>query len=157
MIKSSNHTPLPKAGEGKRGDNGYLGYLLRQAANTYRYRVESALSDLPLTQPQFSALVMLEAYPDHSSADLARMAFLTPQTMSVIVSNLSKSGLITRSPHAVHWQEAAYRAHGAGPKNASRCKGARNMPLKRICLQAFQMTKQQQSGTGWLVFYERNL
>ena len=102
MIKSSNPPPLPKAGEGKRGDNGYLGYLLRQAANTYRYRVESALSDLPLTQPQFSALVMLEAYPDHSSADLARMAFLTPQTMSVIVSNLSKSGLITRSPHAVH-------------------------------------------------------
>ena len=102
MIKSSNHTPLPKAGEGKRGGNGYLGYLLRQAANTYRYRVESALSDLPLTQPQFSALVMLEAYPDHSSADLARMAFLTPQTMSVIVSNLSKSGLITRSPHAAH-------------------------------------------------------
>ena len=102
MIKSSNHTPLPKAGEGKRGDNGYLGYLLRQAANTYRYRVESALSNLPLTQPQFSALVMLEAYPDHSSADLARMAFLTPQTMSVIVSNLSKSGLITRSPHVAH-------------------------------------------------------
>ena len=102
MIKNSNHTPLPKAGEGKRGDNGYLGYLLRQAANTYRYRVESALSDLPLTQPQFSALVMLEAYPDHSSADLARMAFLTPQTMSVIVSNLSKSGLIKRSPHAAH-------------------------------------------------------
>ncbi|SFN47604.1 DNA-binding transcriptional regulator, MarR family [Cohaesibacter marisflavi] len=102
MIKSPNQSPLPEAGEGKRGDNGYLGYLLRQAANAYRYRVESVLADLPLTQPQFSALVMLEAYPEHSSADLARLAFLTPQTMSVIVSNLSKSGLITRSPHAVH-------------------------------------------------------
>ncbi|WP_321449358.1 MarR family winged helix-turn-helix transcriptional regulator [uncultured Cohaesibacter sp.] len=102
MIKSPKQTPLPEVGEGKRGDSGYLGYLLRQAANAYRYRVESALANLPLTQPQFSALVMLEAYPEHSSADLARLAFLTPQTMSVIVSNLSKSGLITRSPHAVH-------------------------------------------------------
>ena len=102
MIKRHAPSILPEGGEGKRGEDGYLGYLLRQAANTYRYRVEDALSDLPLTQPQFSALVMLAAYPEHSSADLARLALLTPQTMSVILNNLSKAGLITRRPHDHH-------------------------------------------------------
>ena len=101
MVKMDD-TALPEAGEGKRGEDGYLGYLLRQAANAYRYRVEQALSDLQLTQPQFAVMTMLGAYPGHSSADLARLALLTPQTMSVIVANLLKMGLVDRRAHQVH-------------------------------------------------------
>ena len=36
---------LPEAGEGKRGMEGHLGYLLRQAAQAHRNRVERALAD----------------------------------------------------------------------------------------------------------------
>ncbi|MFT4021703.1 MAG: MarR family winged helix-turn-helix transcriptional regulator [Acinetobacter sp.] len=97
-----DNSALPEVGEGKRGEDGYLGYLLRQAANAYRYRVEQALSDLQLTQPQFAVMTMLGAYPGHSSADLARLALLTPQTMSVIVTNLVKMGLVNRRAHQVH-------------------------------------------------------
>lgn len=93
---------LPDAGEGRRGEDGYLGYLLRQAGNAYRYRVEQALGDLKLTQPQFAVMTMLGAYPGHSSADLARLALLTPQTMSVIVANLMKARLVDRRAHQVH-------------------------------------------------------
>ena len=45
---------------------------------------------------------MLAAYPGHGNADLARLALLTPQTMSVIVANLLKTVLIARQPHRVH-------------------------------------------------------
>ncbi|MCJ2056522.1 MarR family transcriptional regulator [Methylobacterium sp. J-048] len=93
---------LPAVGEGKRGEDGHLGYLLRQAAHAHRQRVEQRLGDLGLTLPQFSVLTMLAAYPGHSSADLARLALVTPQTMSVIVANLLKAGLIVRTPHRVH-------------------------------------------------------
>ncbi|ALN71154.1 MarR family winged helix-turn-helix transcriptional regulator [Aureimonas sp. AU20] len=93
---------LPEAGEGKRGEQGHLGYLLRQASNAHRLRVDGALSDLDLTHPQFSVLTMLAAYPGTSNADLARLALLTPQTMSVIVANLLKAGLVERRAHAVH-------------------------------------------------------
>ncbi|MEL6061043.1 MULTISPECIES: MarR family winged helix-turn-helix transcriptional regulator [unclassified Methylobacterium] len=93
---------LPEAGEGKRGMEGHLGYLLRQAAQAHRNRVERALDDLGLTLPQFSVLTMLAAYPGHSNADLARLALLTPQTMSVIVANLLKAALIARAPHQIH-------------------------------------------------------
>ncbi|SFL14732.1 MarR family winged helix-turn-helix transcriptional regulator [Methylobacterium pseudosasicola] len=93
---------LPEAGEGKRGVEGHLGYLLRQAAHAHRQHVEQQLSGLCLTLPQFSVLTMLAAYPGHSSADLARLALVTPQTMSVIVANLLKASLIVRTPHRVH-------------------------------------------------------
>ncbi|MDQ0347392.1 MarR family winged helix-turn-helix transcriptional regulator [Ancylobacter vacuolatus] len=93
---------LPAPGEGKRGADGHLGYLLRQAAHVHRQRVEAVLGDLDLTSAQFSALVMLEAYPAASGADLARLALLTPQTMSTIIANLLKAGLVARRAHAVH-------------------------------------------------------
>ena len=102
MSKPSSKTRLPKPGEGKRGEKGYIGYLLRQAAGAYRHRVELALADLDVTPPQFSVLTMLAAYPGHSNADLARLALLTPQTVSVIVANLERAGSIVRRPHAIH-------------------------------------------------------
>jgi len=93
---------IPAPGEGKRGEEGYLGYLLRQAAGAYRLRVDRALDEFGVTQPQFATLTMLSAYPGISNADLARLAVLTPQTVSVIVGNLERAGSLVRKPHAVH-------------------------------------------------------
>lgn len=114
MSKTTTKSPLPEAGEGKRGEDGHFGYLLRQAANAHRYRVEQALSDLEVTHPQFSVMTMLDAYPGHSNADLARLALLTPQTMSVIVANLLKAGTVERRAHDVHGriQQLALTDHG---------------------------------------------
>jgi DNA-binding MarR family transcriptional regulator len=102
MIKRQGGADPPRIGEGKRGVEGYLGHLLRQAANGYRNRADRALSDLGITPPQFSVLTMLAAYPGQSGADIARLALLTPQTVSVIIANLEKSGAIERRPHPVH-------------------------------------------------------
>lgn len=93
-------TPAP--GEGKRGEAGHLGYLLRQAAAAQRLRMERALADLPVTAPQFALLTMLDAYPGSSNAELARLTLLTPQTISPMVTSLERSGLLARTPHAVH-------------------------------------------------------
>jgi DNA-binding MarR family transcriptional regulator len=101
-MRKPRSSPLPKPGEGKRGEEGYLGYLLRQAAGAYRHHVERALADLGVTPPQFSVLTMLAAYPGLSNADLARPALITPQTVSVIVGNLERAGALVRRPHAVH-------------------------------------------------------
>lgn len=92
----------PKAGEGKRGEKGYLGYLLRQAAGAQRYRMERALADLGVTPPQFAVMTMIKAYPGQSSAEIARLALLTPQTVSVIIANLERAGSVRRHPHSVH-------------------------------------------------------
>ena len=101
-IGKSKPPTVPAPGEGKRGEQGYFGYLLRQAAAGYRTRMEKSLEDLGLTQPQYAIMTILNAYPGLSNADLARTALLTPQTLSVIVANLRRADLIGRTPHDTH-------------------------------------------------------
>ncbi|UTH73879.1 MarR family winged helix-turn-helix transcriptional regulator [Chromobacterium sp. IIBBL 290-4] len=93
---------LPAAGEGKRGVDGHIGYLLRQAAGAHHLRMERALADLAVTPPQFVVMTMLAAYPGLSNADLARLALLTPQTVNAIVANLKRAGRVESRPHASH-------------------------------------------------------
>lgn len=115
-------TTIPAVGEGKRGEQGHIGYLLRQAHNAHRLRMERALADLEVTLPQFSVLTMLVAYPGASGADLARLSLLTPQTMSVIVANLERSGAISRSPHAVHGRIQQIDVTKAGRQLLAKCR-----------------------------------
>lgn len=113
---------IPAPGEGKRGVDGYVGYLLRQAAAAYRLRMERALADLGVTPPQFSVLTMLAAYPGLSGADLARLSLLTPQTVSLIVANLERSEAIVRRPHATHGRVRVIEVTTAGEALLERCK-----------------------------------
>ena len=92
----------PAPGQGKRGETGYLAYLLRQAQAAARLTLERALAGLGVTPPQFVVLTMLKAYPGLSGADLARVALLTPQTVGVIIRNLERDGAIRKTPHPVH-------------------------------------------------------
>jgi len=116
-------TPAPPgAGEGKRGEEGHLGYLLRQAGVAFRGHMERALADLAATPPQFTVLTMLAAYPGLSNADLARLSLLTPQTVSVIIGNLKRSGLVQARPHAVHGRIRHLELTPAGRAMLARCR-----------------------------------
>lgn len=122
MSKSIKKTAVPAVGEGKRGEQGHIGYLLRQAHTAHRLRMERALADLAVTLPQFSVLTMLVAYPGASGADLARLSLLTPQTMSVIVANLERSGSISRHPHAVHGRIQQIEVTEVGRQLLAKCR-----------------------------------
>nr|WP_319388293.1 MarR family winged helix-turn-helix transcriptional regulator [uncultured Cohaesibacter sp.] len=104
MIKteSTRETAVPLPRQGKRGDIGYIGYLLRQAANAYESHLVRTLGDQGITPPQFSVMTMISAYPGLSNADIARLSFLTPQTVGVIAGNLVKGNIATKHAHAVH-------------------------------------------------------
>jgi DNA-binding MarR family transcriptional regulator len=93
---------VPPPGQGKRGEQGYLAYLLRQAQAAARLTLERSLWEIGVTPPQFIVLTMLKAYPGLSGADLARVALLTPQTVGVIIRNLERDGAIQKTPHPVH-------------------------------------------------------
>ncbi|MFZ0764650.1 MAG: MarR family winged helix-turn-helix transcriptional regulator [Bradyrhizobium sp.] len=92
----------PPPGAGKRGEEGHIAYLLRQAQAAARLTLERTLTDLGVTPPQFAVLTMLNAYPGLSGADVARVALLTPQTVGVIIGNLERDGAIKKTPHPVH-------------------------------------------------------
>jgi DNA-binding MarR family transcriptional regulator len=115
---------IPKAGEGRRGESGYLGYLLRQAAAAHRAQLDHALSDVGITPPQFLVLTMLGAYAGASNADLARLTFLTPQTVSLIVSNLIRAEAVTRRPDAIHGRIVHLHLSAKGRTMLARCRKA---------------------------------
>ncbi|MFG1215165.1 MarR family winged helix-turn-helix transcriptional regulator [Xanthobacter flavus] len=117
---------IPSAGYGKRGEDGHLGYLLRQANVAFRTRLERALADTGVTQPQFVVLTMIDAYPGCSGADLARLSLLTPQTVSVIVSNLKRDGLLQSGPHPVHGRIRCLSLTVPGKDVLTRCKDSAN-------------------------------
>ncbi|WP_137928645.1 MarR family transcriptional regulator [Cupriavidus sp. 2SB] len=140
---------IPAPGEGKRGESGYLAYLLRQASASNRLRLERALADLGVTVPQFFVLTMLGAYPGISGADVARLALLTPQTVSVIISNLEKLGAIERQPHPVHGRIQTIGLTDAGRELLGGCK-TRASEVDRE-LRANLTAEEEQIVRRWLV------
>jgi DNA-binding MarR family transcriptional regulator len=113
---------IPRPGEGKRGPEGYLGYLLRQASVALRTAMDRALAGQGLTSPQFAVLTMIVAYPGASGADLARLTFLTPQTINVIVRNLERDGAIEKTAHATHGRILRLSATAKGQALLKRCR-----------------------------------
>ena len=126
--KTSAKNPPPAAirppppGEGKRGEQGYLAYLLRQAQGATRLAMERSLADLSVTTPQFLVLTMLRAYPGLSGADLARVAMLTPQTVGVIIRNLERDGAIRKTPHPVHGRVLQWMLTPRGAALLEKCR-----------------------------------
>jgi DNA-binding MarR family transcriptional regulator len=119
---AKNSQRVPPPGEGKRGEQGYLAYLLRQAQGATRLAMERSLADLGVTSPQFVVLTMLKAYPGLSGADLARVAMLTPQTVGVIVRNLERDGAIRKNPHPVHGRTLQWTVTPRGSALLARCR-----------------------------------
>jgi DNA-binding MarR family transcriptional regulator len=112
----------PPPGQGKRGEQGYLAYLLRQAHAATRLTMERALSELGVTSPQFAVLTMLRAYPGLSGADLARVAVLTPQTVGVIIRNLERDGAIRKAPHPIHGRVLQWTLTRRGTTLLDKCR-----------------------------------
>jgi len=112
----------PAPGQGKRGEQGYLAYLLRQAQAASRLAMERSLANLGVKPPQFMVLTMLRGYPGLSGADLARVALLTPQTVGVIIRNLERDGAIVKTPHPVHGRALQWTLTRRGERLLTRCR-----------------------------------
>lgn len=139
---------IPAPGEGKRGEQGYLGYLLRQAHAAVRRTMERALADLGVTSPQFAVLTMLNAYPRLSGADVARLTFLTPQTVGVIIRNLERDGAIVMTPHPVHGRIQQWTLTPCGTTLLKACR-ERVMELEKRLAQSLDM-KTETAIRRWL-------
>jgi DNA-binding MarR family transcriptional regulator len=138
----------PPPGQGKRGEKGYFGYLLRQAQAASRLTLERSLVDLGVTPPQFVVLTMLKAYPGLSGADLARVALLTPQTVGVIIRNLERARAIRKTPHPVHGRVLQWTLTRRGLTLLEKCR-RRVMAVERRLAAGFS-NKAQATVRRWL-------
>jgi DNA-binding MarR family transcriptional regulator len=89
-------------GEDYRGEDGPVGYLLRQTIHAFNSAMESGLRDYGLNSPQYGALFVLEAEPGLSAADVARAMGTTPQAANLLIARMEAEGLVERQPHPTH-------------------------------------------------------
>jgi len=85
---------------------------------------------------------MLAAYPGQSNADLARVALLTPQTVSVIIANLERIGAVERRAHAVHGRIQHLDLSASGRALLAECR-ARAHAVERELAEGLSRTEQQ--------------
>ncbi|MCE4027022.1 MarR family transcriptional regulator [Microbacterium sp. Au-Mic1] len=74
-----------------------LGYLLKEAASALRAAMEEVLRPLGMTITHYSCLELLAQRPGLSNSELARGAFVTRQTMNVLLQSLERDGIVTRT------------------------------------------------------------
>lgn len=80
----------------------WVGYNLKITQHRLRQRLDAELVKVGITAPQNAVLLAISGNPRISNAELARSAFVTPQTMQGILVNLERMGLIMRKAHPEH-------------------------------------------------------
>jgi DNA-binding MarR family transcriptional regulator len=73
-----------------------LGYLLKQASSALRAAMDEGLRPLGMTITHYSCLELLAQRPGLSNSELARGAFVTRQSMNVLLQTLERDGYVTR-------------------------------------------------------------
>jgi len=77
-----------------------LGYLLKEASSALRAAMEEVLRPLGMTVTHYSCLELLAQRPGLSNSELARGAFVTRQSMNVLLQALERDGSVTRPAEA---------------------------------------------------------
>jgi len=77
-----------------------LGYLLKEASSALRAAMEDVLRPLGMTVTHYSCLELLAQRPGLSNSELARGAFVTRQSMNVLLQALERDGSVTRPAEA---------------------------------------------------------
>jgi DNA-binding MarR family transcriptional regulator len=77
-----------------------LGYLLKEASSALRTAMEEVLRPLGMSVTHYSCLELLSQRPGLSNSELARGAFVTRQTMNVLLQTLERDGYVTRPAQA---------------------------------------------------------
>jgi DNA-binding MarR family transcriptional regulator len=73
------------------------GYLVKRVQQGLRRRLDAELKPTGLSMAQYSVLRALHDHPDASASDLARLCFVTRQSLRDVLSALSAADLVVPS------------------------------------------------------------
>ena len=99
-------------------------YLVKRAQTVVRSGLEECLRALAVTPRQYITMSLLREERDQSSADLARKAGITPQSMSETIATLIRKGLIGRVENPEHRRILMARLTEGGEMLLADCENA---------------------------------
>lgn len=77
-----------------------VGYLLKEASSTLRSAMAAVLRPLGMSVTHYTCLELLAQRPGLSNSELARGAFVSRQSMSVLLQSLERDGFVSRPAQA---------------------------------------------------------
>ena len=98
-----------------------VGYLIYRAERRLRARLDDAVRAHGVTTTECVTLSVLRARDGLSCAQLARWAFVTPQSMNLVISALERRGLVIRRPDPDHGRVLRASVTDAGLRVLDSC------------------------------------
>ncbi|MFJ7043887.1 MarR family winged helix-turn-helix transcriptional regulator [Streptomyces sp. NPDC101112] len=110
-----------------------LGYLLKEASSALRAAMEEVLRPLGMNVTHYACLELLAQRPGLSNSELARGAFVTRQTMNVLLKSLERDGYVTRATEAPVGKALPTRLTPSGRQSLERASAAvRSVELRML-------------------------
>ena len=110
-----------------------LGYLLKEASSVLRAAMEEVLRPLGMTVTHYSCLELLAQRPGLSNSELARGAFVTRQSMNVLLQALEREGYVTRPAQAPVGKVLPTRLTASGRRSLQKATAAvRSVELRMM-------------------------
>ncbi|WP_406813068.1 MarR family winged helix-turn-helix transcriptional regulator [Mycobacterium sp. M23085] len=110
-----------------------LGYLLKEASSALRAAMEEVLRPLGMTVTHYSCLELLAQRPGLSNSELARGAFVTRQSMNVLLQALERDGYVTRPAQAPVGKVLPTRLTPRGRRSLAKASNAvRSVELRML-------------------------
>ena len=103
------------------GSGQPVGYLLMRVHRALRAMIDDTLRPHGFTMPQVAVMFALGRKSGLSTADLARLAFVTPQAMGEVLAGLEAKGCVVRRAHDSHGRIQPAELTAAGMEARSLC------------------------------------
>ena len=101
-----------------------LSYVIGRLERVLRRRLTAAVEPNGLTLPAYTALSVLRAQNGLSNAQLARRSFVTPQSMSEVMTLLVDQGYVRRRAAPGHGRVIRTELTASGRRALERCDHA---------------------------------
>lgn len=106
------------------GSDTGVGYLIKRVQQSLRRRCDAALKPTGLSMAQHAVLRALADRPEASAAELARLCFVTRQSLRDVLSGLRSAGLVESADAPARGRAQSLRLTPLGHKRLKRSTAA---------------------------------
>ncbi len=93
-----------------------VGYLVKRVQQSFRRRSDAALKSTGLSMAQYAVLRALADHPNASASELARLCFVTRQSLQDVLAGLRSAGLVGEAAERGRGRARSLELTAAGAK-----------------------------------------
>jgi DNA-binding MarR family transcriptional regulator len=132
-----------------------VGYLVKRVQQGLRRRLDAALKPTGLSMAQYAALRALAEHPDASAAELARLCFVTRQSLQDLLTGLRAAGLVETADAPPRGRSRSLSLTRLGSRQLSTARDAVSV-VQAAMMQGISLSEQR-SAANVLVRCAQNL